>query len=242
MSVTPMKFKTVSFQLPGTVQPRAATAPPRVRTVRQPGTSSRKIIPHGSSGKHRREGVTSPKPDLIADIFHDQEIKQKATSERSDETPNRPKSAVPSHSSPTNEVVPMHEVLSHEHEVSEDQVNEERRSSSSSGQSKVSKAKVIKSTHKALTPVRRLTPTNLVTKMASQIRDQTNTASFDYMRWLKHDVAKLREHLVKIEEEIKLASKAKAVLDTRILDVRKCLSVNQQSISAQQKKSHKEVN
>lgn len=108
-----------------------------------------------------------------------------------------------------------------------------------SGQAKVSKAKVIKPRNAA--PFgRQLTQSGQVTKIVYQIREQTNVSCLDYARWMKHDVAKLREHLVKMEDEIKLASKAKTTLDARIFDLRKCLSVNQQSISAQQKKSHRE--
>ena len=77
--------------------------------------------------------------------------------------------------------------------------------------------------------------------MVYQVRDQTNVSSLDHVRWMKHDVAKLREHLVKIEEEVKHANKAKVLLDQKVFDLRKCLSVNQQSVSAQQKKSHREV-
>lgn len=109
-----------------------------------------------------------------------------------------------------------------------------------SGQARLSKAKVIKN-HKVVITGRRPSPSSQVTKMAYQIREQTNVSCLDHVRWIKHDVAKLREHLVKIEEEIKLANKAKATLDARVFDLRKCLSVNQQSISAQQKKSHREV-
>lgn len=78
-------------------------------------------------------------------------------------------------------------------------------------------------------------------KMVRQIQEQTNVSSLNYVRWMKCDVSKLREHLVKIEDEIKLANRAKTVLDGHVLDMRKSLSVNQQSISAQQQKTHKEV-
>lgn len=81
-----------------------------------------------------------------------------------------------------------------------------------------------------------------MTRVAHQLRDQNNSASLDHVRWMKCDVAKMREHLIKIEEEIKLGNRTKSLLDTKVLDLRKCLSVNQQSISSQQKKSYREGN
>lgn len=244
MSFTPMKLKTVSFQLPGSVQPaRAATAPARVtRHVatliaqdRQPHRSAQSLAPPPAGV------VTSPtaKPDLIADIFEDTKIEKPrrtvasgvpvGTEESKPRAPQYP------------ETVEMREVLPNENERL-DASNEKGKQDMRivPGQAKVSRAKVIKP-HNTAPLGRRLTPSGQITKMVYQIREQTNVSCLDYARWMKHDVAKLREHLVKMEDEIKLASKAKTTLDARVFDVRKCLSVNQQSISAQQKKSHKEV-
>lgn len=57
------------------------------------------------------------------------------------------------------------------------------------------------------------------------------------MRSLKHDVSQLREHLLKVEEEIKNLNRGRNTLEIAVQDIRKALSVNQQSISTQQKKS-----
>lgn len=241
MSVTPMKLKTVSFQLPGGVQPRAATAP--ARATRHVATLlSQDRLPHrptlSSATPSATGAVTSPtaKPDLIADLcsFEDSRTEKTWTAPT-----NSAHSVSRSPHPEMDEVVEMKEVLprhgSQQSNASSVKGVQDRRAS---GQAKVSKAKVIKP-HKTIPLSRR--PSGLVTKMVHQMREQTNVSCLDYARWIKHDVAKLREHLVKLEDEIKVASKAKTTLDARIFELRKCLSVNQQSISAQQKKSHREV-
>ena len=79
--------------------------------------------------------------------------------------------------------------------------------------------------------------TSQVAQVAYQIRDSVNSASHEQRRALKYDAARLREHLLKVEEEIKNLNRGRGTLELAIQDVRKSLSVNQQSISTQQKKS-----
>lgn len=241
MSVTPLKPKTVSFQLPGSVQlVRASTAPAKA-TRYYPGTPAI-TQPHRTttSSPAPPPTVTSPtaKPDLIADIFEDATERPKAVGPALGPTEEKKSSfgAKPD-SSGHPEVVEMKEVYAGSERLNASKQDERILS----GQAKVSKAKVIKPHRSSLVGKHRLTPAGQAIKAIYQVREQTNVSCLDYARWMKHDVAKLREHLVKIEEEIKLASKAKGTLDSRIFDLRKCLSVNQQSLSAQQKKSHREV-
>ena len=73
--------------------------------------------------------------------------------------------------------------------------------------------------------------------IAREVRDRTNSESHEHVRSLKHDVSQLREHLLKVEEEIKNLSRGRNTLEIAVQDIRKALSVNQQSISTQQKKS-----
>ena len=76
-----------------------------------------------------------------------------------------------------------------------------------------------------------------VAEMASQVRGATNASTHEHTRALKYDAARLREHLLRVEEEIKNMNRGRNTLELAIQDVRKALSVNQQSISTQQKKS-----
>lgn len=76
-----------------------------------------------------------------------------------------------------------------------------------------------------------------VAQMANQVRGTTNSLSHEHTRALKYDAARLREQLLRIEEEIKNLNRGRGTLELAIQDVRKALSVNQQSISTQQKKS-----
>lgn len=73
------------------------------------------------------------------------------------------------------------------------------------------------------------------------VRERTNSASREDIRLMKYNVAKLREHLLKTEEEIKQMTRGKSVLELAVQDIRKSISVNQQSVSLQQKKTHAET-
>ena len=74
-------------------------------------------------------------------------------------------------------------------------------------------------------------------QLASQIRGVTNSSNHEHIRALKYDAARLRENLLKVEEEVKNLNRGRSTLELAIQDVRRALSVNQQSISTQQKKS-----
>ena len=76
-----------------------------------------------------------------------------------------------------------------------------------------------------------------VTQIASQVRERSSISCHSHVRLLKYEVAKLREHLLKVEEEIKHLNRGRHTLELAIQDVRKALSVNQQSLSTQKKKS-----
>lgn len=76
-----------------------------------------------------------------------------------------------------------------------------------------------------------------VARVASKLRETTNSKSHDDARSLKFEAAKLREHLLKVEEEIKHLTRGKHTLEIAIQDTRRALSVNQQSLSTQQKKT-----
>ena len=78
-----------------------------------------------------------------------------------------------------------------------------------------------------------------VAQLAGHVRSTTNSSCHEHIRALKYDAARLREQLLKVEEEIKNMNRGRSTLEIAIQDVRKALSVNQQSISTQQKKSSK---
>ena len=78
-------------------------------------------------------------------------------------------------------------------------------------------------------------------RVITTVRERTNSASREDMRLLKYNVAKLREHHLKVEEEIKHLTRGKSTLELAVQDIRKAISVNQQSVSMQQKKTHLET-
>ena len=79
------------------------------------------------------------------------------------------------------------------------------------------------------------------TRAINVVRERTNSASRDSVRMLKYSVVKLRESLLKIEEEIKRMTRGKNTLELAVQDIRKAISVNQQSVSMQQKKTRVET-
>lgn len=79
------------------------------------------------------------------------------------------------------------------------------------------------------------------TKIANAVRERTNSACRDDIRQLKYNVAKLREHLLKVEEEVKQMSRGKNTLEVAVQDIRRAISTNQQSVSTQQKKSRSDT-
>lgn len=76
-----------------------------------------------------------------------------------------------------------------------------------------------------------------VSKVTEQMRKQTNSASHDLVRTAKYEVSRMREFVLKVEEETKLTNKARHTLEMAVQDIRKSISVNQQTISSQQKKT-----
>lgn len=74
------------------------------------------------------------------------------------------------------------------------------------------------------------------TSLAHELRQSTNTSSHDHVRRIKYQVARLREQLLRVEEEVRHSSKGRHMLELAIHDIRKALSVSQQSHSTQQKK------
>lgn len=73
--------------------------------------------------------------------------------------------------------------------------------------------------------------------VAEKLRLQANGDSLNHVRTIKHQVATLHKHLLKVEDEIKLMNKGRRTLEFAVQDARKSLSVSQQSLSAQQKKA-----
>ena len=68
-------------------------------------------------------------------------------------------------------------------------------------------------------------------------RERTNSASRENTRVLKYGVARLRESLLGVEEEVKRMTRGRRTLELAVQDVRRSISVNQQSLSVQQKKA-----
>ena len=96
---------------------------------------------------------------------------------------------------------------------------------------------VIASSSPKPTSAMRSSPTIKATVVAEKLRQQTNSINHDYIRSIKYEVAKLHEHLLKVEEEIKNSNKGRQTLEMAIQDIRRSISVNQQSLSTQQKKT-----
>lgn len=83
----------------------------------------------------------------------------------------------------------------------------------------------------------KITSSSQVMHMARHCREQCNAATHIHMRTSRHDVAKLRLQLVKLEEEIKQMTRGRGLLVVGIQEMRLSLSVNQQSISTIQKRT-----
>ena len=263
LSVTPIRVKNVSFQLPGSTQ-RATSAPITVtRKLLSPPPKQATPIPPVKTTDTR---MNSPQPDLIADILDQPGASKKEVTWNVKESQVSQEAGKSQTAEKGGEVViakgasaeklekqekPQKRAQTAVVKAASAEKQEKPEKRVQSGQSKVMKAKWSKghrspistalSTTSSTVNGRRTSQIGQVTSLSLRIRDETNVACLDYARWMKHDMAKLREHVIKIEEEIRLGNKAKTTLDTKIFDLRKCLSVNQQSVSAQQKKTHKEV-
>ena len=92
------------------------------------------------------------------------------------------------------------------------------------------------SQRRAKTQQQRLNPSGTA-KLVNSMRERTHSACHNDVRVLKYNVAKLREHLLKVEDEIKHMNRGRATLEVAVQDVRRAISANQQSVSAQQKKA-----
>ena len=74
-------------------------------------------------------------------------------------------------------------------------------------------------------------------RIAQQVRDKSSAAAHEHVRSHKYDVAKLREHLLRVEEQVRALNRGKGTLELAVQDVRKDLSTNQQSLDMQQKRT-----
>ena len=71
---------------------------------------------------------------------------------------------------------------------------------------------------------------------ANQVREQMNTTTHVHTRMMRHDVSILRSKMIKIDEEFRLASKSRALLESGLQEVRKSMSVNHQAISTHERR------
>ncbi len=223
MSSTP---KTVTFQVPGRSNlQRAATAP--VRTSYRCSLKS----PTGVDDRVSSPKVTT-QPDLIADIVKLPPTSSDAPKLEAEQPPAdgarllSPKAKGQEEEQST--LLPSGEDA--------EQSSKTKTKADSTHDSKAS----MKSGHRRSSAHSTVYKSEQVSKMAYQVREKTNVSSHDHIRLMKYDVARLREHLVKLEDEIRHANRGKGLLEVSIQDVRKSLSVNQQSVSTQQKKTRGE--
>ena len=221
MTTTPSKLKTVSFKFPSdALSPPGITASPPNKTSthqHRPYTAPPSLSVRG----HRSEDPTtaptpvlSSKPDLVADIPEEETHVVVQDIKRPDSRP--PRSDSPLTPSPTQFKVSRSR---HPKSFANTTSTRDRSPYLDYGRS-----------NKGLSP-------SQVAQAASKVREKTNSTSHDHIRSLKHNVSKMREHLLKVEEEIKNLNRGRSTLEMSIQDIRKALSVNQQSISTQLKKS-----
>ena len=221
MSRTP---KTVSFRVPASTSSVGIVSSP---TPLPPTTTLATPSPPEAEKKS-----LSPAPDLVADIInrpkklhpskiHDSQSTVSDPPPSDDRPPSRPSSEiakVAKKSSRPRTSVPSYVRLA----------RCGARSSSASGRDR---------SPLLLHESREKGAKTATTGVAKGIREQTNSATHQHVRSAKQDVSQLREHLLKVEEEIKNLNRGRSTLEISIQDSRKALSVNQQSISTQQKKS-----
>ena len=218
MSVTPIKMKTVTFQMPV----RAATAPV------QPSRLTKSITPKKekvtNTGMNLDTGIIcskiGTKPDLIADIPKTTQLNKKTQTCVSS---NVPQVTIKAENSIANDV---------EKQVSSPippQQEEAKSAQKKSGKKKDHESPISP-------PAWDRSITNCRSAIL-KVRALEDSVTHDHIRLMKYDVARMREKLVKLEEELKLSTRGRATLEEGIQDIRKCISVNQQSISTQQKKA-----
>lgn len=78
------------------------------------------------------------------------------------------------------------------------------------------------------------------TKNAAELRHATSHKMHEEVKCLRYEASKIREALLKVEEEIKHMSRTKGSLETCIQEIRAGISTNQQSTSIQEKRSRDE--
>ncbi len=221
----PRTPKTVSFSIPGTSSSSQPIAPSPIQP--QPPLSTTTTTTISTHQEDDRRSL-SPAPDLVADIINRPKTvysakihgQQQPDSPSSNDAKSSPNNQRPT-SRPSSELgqkskkspVPSYVRIAH------------RNPSSSS--SMRGKSPVLQYDERLASPA----------SIARDGREKTNSVVHQHVRSMKQDVSRLREHLLKVEEEIKNLNRGRRTLEMSVLDLRKCLSVNQQSISTQQKKS-----
>lgn len=189
---------------------------PKKHVIQVPSTSSQQSAlqkPAPQTHTPQANPLRSPEPDLVADIL------------------NRPKSVHP-------KLLESMQLDRADSKPTSQQQQQQVEQKGSAINSRSKKAGFISSTRERPSVASKRKKEHLnPAKTAADIREQTNAASHNHTRSLKYDVGKLRESLLKVEEEIKHLNRGRHTLEMGIHDIRKALSVNQQSISNQQKKS-----
>lgn len=228
MSRTP-GTKTVSFSLPGT--PLSPSRPAAMSPTHSHLASSFTLTTTCPSPTqtHEEHGPTSLSPATIYDTntpktLHPSKIQKKAeasnasdfkNSSTSQRPPSRPSSEITTVSQKSKKPsVPSYVRLAH-------------RNLTSAGSTRDRSPLLDHDKKRIASPA----------SVAKELRLKTNSISHDHARSTKCDVSQLREHLLKVEDEIKNLNRGKSTLELSVHDVRKALSINQQSISTQQKKS-----
>jgi len=215
--------KTVSFSLPGSASgPRPTALSPTPANA----------IPDNDSIR----STVSPAPDLVADILH--VYQPNSDSEPIDSTLSKP---IDSPCSPVER--PPSRPSSEQGRASKPRKKGTSRKAVPSYVRLAQKAASCKDVRDRSPLFERTEGDRLSRKgsasIANNLREQTNHSTHEHVRSIKQDVSRLREHLLKVEEEVKNLNRGRSTLEISVQDARKALSVNQRSISTQQKKSSK---
>ena len=215
----PRTPKMVSFSIPGTSSSSQPIAPSPIQP--QPPLSTTTTTTISTHQEDDRRSL-SPAPDLVADIINRPKTvysakihgQQQPDSPSSNDAKSSPNNQRPT-SRPSSELgqkskkspVPSYVRIAHRNPSS--------------------KSPVLQYNERLASPA----------SIARDGREKTNSVVHQHVRSMKQDVSRLREHLLKVEEEIKNLNRGRRTLEMSVLDLRKSLSVNQQSITTQQKKS-----
>lgn len=241
MTATPFRLKMVKFDLPHNPSLRASTAPVKSSRYSHPGTRS--PFTSSPSANLNTVGPTvtrGAKPDLIADIV--------------DRPKTAPTKSPRSISSPLKICTPVVSAKAGSSGLSavpteKGDVEKAKFLSITSPASFTQKSgfdeRPVQHAEKQPVVISRSSCKRKVisgsqfvhNNMARHAREHSNMATHNYTRMMKYDVAKLREQLVKLEEEIKHALRSRNVLEVGVQEMRRSLSVNQQSLSMHQKRA-----